>query len=67
MLKAPGRCHIKVIHMIENMVIKLKEEAADDIAHRDRCETKQDANKKAMEDLNFGIDKLKDNPIGNSQ
>merc|ERR1719359_314306 len=50
----------KVIHMIENMIIKLKEEAEDDIKHRDRCEAKQDTNKKNMEDLNFGIDKLKD-------
>jgi chromosome segregation ATPase len=50
----------KVIHMIENMILKLKEEAKDDIAHRDRCETKQDKNKKAIEDLNFNIDKLKE-------
>jgi len=49
----------KVIHMIQNMVLKLKEEGKDDIEHRDRCETKQDKNKKTMEDLNFNIDKLK--------
>merc|ERR1740130_1186842 len=50
----------KIIQMIENMVLKLKAEGQDDIAHRDRCENKQDANKKAMEDLNFNIDKLKE-------
>jgi chromosome segregation ATPase len=50
----------KVIHMIENMILKLKEEGEDDIKHRERCETKQDKNKKKMEDLNFGIDKLKE-------
>jgi len=50
----------KVIHMIENMVLKLKAEGKEDIAHRDRCESKQDKNKKAMEDLNFNIKKLKE-------
>jgi predicted nucleic acid-binding Zn-ribbon protein len=50
----------KVIHMIENMVLKLHAEGKEDIAHRDRCETKQDKNKKAVEDLNFNIDKLKE-------
>jgi predicted nucleic acid-binding Zn-ribbon protein len=49
----------KVIHMIENMILKLKEEGQDDIKHRDLCETKQDKNKKTMEDLDFDIDKLK--------
>merc|ERR1719174_1140885 len=50
----------KVIHMIENMILKLKEEGQDDIKHRDLCETKQDKNKKTMEDLDFDIDKLKE-------
>jgi predicted nucleic acid-binding Zn-ribbon protein len=50
----------KVIHMIENMVLKLKAEGKEDIAHRTRCEGKQDKNKKAMEDLNFNIKKLKE-------
>jgi len=50
----------KVIHMIENMVLKLKAEGKEDIEHRDRCEGKQDKNTKTMEDLNFNIDKLKD-------
>jgi len=50
----------KVIHMIENMVLQLKAEGKEDIEHRDRCENKQDKNKKNMEDLNFNIDKLKE-------
>jgi len=50
----------KIIHAIQNMVLKLKQEAKDDIAHRDRCETKQAANKKATEDLEFNIKKLKE-------
>jgi len=50
----------KVIHMIENMILKLKAEGQDDIEHRDRCETKQDQNKKNIEDLNFNINKVAD-------
>jgi len=50
----------KIIHTIQNMVLKLQAEAKEDIEHRDRCENKQDKNKKAMEDLNFNIDKLKE-------
>jgi len=50
----------KVIHMIENMILKLIEEGKEDVRHRDRCETKQDENKKNMEDLKFDIGKLKD-------
>jgi len=50
----------KVIHMIENMILKLKAEGKEDIEHRDRCESKQDKNKKNMEDLNFDINKLGD-------
>merc|ERR1719379_183648 len=42
------------------MVLKLQAEAKEDIAHRDRCEAKQDKNKKNMEDLSFNIGKLKD-------
>jgi len=50
----------KIIHTIQNMVLKLKAEAQEDIEHRDRCENKQGKNKAAMEDLNFNIDKLKE-------
>merc|ERR1719174_476090 len=50
----------KIIHMIEDMVLKLKAEGKEDIAHRDRCEAKQDKNKKAIKDLNFNINKLKE-------
>jgi hypothetical protein len=50
----------KVIHMIENMILKLKEEQQEDIKQRDMCEKKEDENKKAIEDIEFNIDKDKD-------
>jgi len=48
----------KVINMIHALVRTLKEEGAEDIKQRERCETEQDKNKKAMEDLNFDIKKF---------
>jgi len=39
-----------VIAMIDKMIVSLREEEQDDIAHRDRCENKQNANKGAKED-----------------
>lgn len=59
----------KVIHMIENMILKLKDEQQEDIEQRDMCESKEDENKKNMEDINFNIGKDKDklDRLGNSQ
>jgi len=50
----------KLIHMIENMIIKLKEEGEADIKHRDLCEAKQTKNKQALEDHEFDLDKQKE-------
>merc|ERR1719214_553861 len=49
----------KVIAMIDDMMAVLRKEEQDDIAHRDRCENGQNANKNSMEDLNNDITKAK--------
>merc|ERR1719172_585915 len=41
------------------MIATLRKEEADDIAHRDRCENAQNANKNEMEDLKGSIKKTK--------
>jgi hypothetical protein len=47
----------KVIHMIDGMIALLRKESQDDIAHRDRCQNSQNANKNEIEDLDHEIDK----------
>merc|ERR1719230_1107849 len=49
----------KVIAMIDEMIATLRKEEADDIAHRDRCENQQNANKNEMADLKEKIKKTK--------
>jgi len=46
-----------VIAMIDKMIVTLREEEQEDIAHRDRCEGKQNANKNSKEDYQHVIDK----------
>merc|ERR1712070_1210030 len=48
----------KIIPMVENMMLLLKREEADDIEHRDRCNNKAKDNKDAREELEFDIDKV---------
>jgi len=48
----------KIIPMVENMMLLLKREEADDIEHRDRCNNKERDNKEARADLEFDIDKV---------
>lgn len=47
----------KVIHTIENMVLTMKGEEADDIKHKDRCDGTIKENEHLQEDLNYTIDK----------
>jgi DNA repair exonuclease SbcCD ATPase subunit len=49
-----------VIVKIDEMIGILREEAQEDIAHRDRCEGKQNANKNSKEDAEGEISKAKD-------
>jgi len=51
----------KVIAMIDQMMEVLRAEEADDIAHRDRCENGQNANKNQMADLASSIKKTNAN------
>jgi len=48
----------KIIPMVENMMLLLKREEADDIEHRDRCNNKARDNKEVRADLEFDIDKV---------
>merc|ERR1719491_540402 len=47
----------KVIIMIDEMMELLRKEEADDIAHRDRCENSENANKNELADLDANIKK----------
>jgi hypothetical protein len=47
----------KVITMVDEMIEVLRKEEADDIAHRDRCENAQNANKNEAADLASSIKK----------
>jgi len=47
----------KVISMVDEMIEVLRKEEADDIAHRDRCENAQNANKNEAADLASSIKK----------
>jgi len=58
MIKAGGHFD-KVITMIDEMIVLLRQEEADDIAHRDRCENAQNANANEMGDLKHEIKKTK--------
>jgi peptidoglycan hydrolase CwlO-like protein len=48
-----------VIVMIDKMMTTLREEEASDIAHRDRCEGKQNANKNSKADAEHEVSKAK--------
>lgn len=50
----------KVINMIDSLIRKLKYEGEEDVSARAKCEEEQDRNKKAIEDLNFDLDKVKE-------
>jgi len=47
----------KIMVMIDEMVVDLRKEEAEDIAHRDRCENQGNANKNMIEDLENDIQK----------
>jgi len=47
----------KVITMIDEMIAVMRQEEADDIAHRDRCENAENANKNQAADLASSIKK----------
>jgi hypothetical protein len=49
----------KVIIMIDHMIALLRKEEQEDIAHRDRCENSENANKNDLEDVSSDIDKTK--------
>lgn len=49
----------KVIAMIDTMIGMMRKEDAEDIAHRDRCENKQNANANSRDDLDSEITKSK--------
>jgi len=49
----------KVITMIDTMIGMMRKEEAEDIAHRDRCESKQNANANSRDDLDSEITKSK--------
>jgi len=49
----------KIIAMIDKMISMMREEEAEDIKHRDRCEAKQNANQNAKDDLEAAITKSK--------
>jgi hypothetical protein len=48
-----------IIVMIDKMITMLRDEEKEDIAHRDRCEGKQNANKNSKEDAEHAISKAK--------
>jgi hypothetical protein len=50
----------KVIAMIDRMMVLLRKEEQEDIAHRDRCENSQNANKNSQEDLENSVEKTKE-------
>merc|ERR1719162_2689350 len=50
----------KVIVMVDEMMEVLRKEEADDIAHRDRCENSENANKNELADLASNIKKTED-------
>merc|ERR1719162_1288264 len=50
----------KVILMVDEMMEVLRKEEADDIAHRDRCENSENANKNELADLTADIKKTED-------
>lgn len=50
----------KVMYMIDEMIKELREEDADDIAHRDRCENAMNMNSNDLEDLGAGMTKSKE-------
>jgi predicted nucleic acid-binding Zn-ribbon protein len=50
----------KVLVQIDAMIVDLRKEEQDDIAHRDRCEKQQGKNANDMEDLDHSIQKTKD-------
>jgi len=50
----------KVIVAIDKMIAELREEEADDIAHRDRCQGDSNKNANDMDDLKHTIDKAGD-------
>merc|ERR1719498_2048041 len=50
----------KIISMIDTMIGMMREEEAEDIKHRDRCEAKENANQNAKDDLNAEITKMKE-------
>eukprot|EP00747_Dinoflagellata_sp_TGD_P164889 gnl/TRDRNA2_/TRDRNA2_185447_c0_seq1.p1 gnl/TRDRNA2_/TRDRNA2_185447_c0~~gnl/TRDRNA2_/TRDRNA2_185447_c0_seq1.p1 ORF type:complete len:735 (-),score=261.87 gnl/TRDRNA2_/TRDRNA2_185447_c0_seq1:205-2370(-) len=52
-----GGAFTRVIDMVANMIAELRQDEKDDIAHKDRCEGAQAANKNEMEDLKVEIDK----------
>jgi len=51
----------KVMVMIDKMIALLRKEEAEDIAHRDRCESAQNKNKNDGDDLSHDIGKADDN------
>merc|ERR1719352_882281 len=55
--------------MIDDMMVVLRKEEAEDIAQRDRCENGENANKNELEDLENSIEKTKDkiDRLGNSK
>jgi len=59
----------KVIAMVDDMIELLRKEEADDIAHRDRCENSENANKNELADLAHDIKKTEDNlkRMGNTE
>jgi len=50
----------KVMVMIDKMIALLRTEEAEDIAHRDRCESSENKNGNDMSDLDHDIDKASD-------
>lgn len=59
----------KIISMIDTMIGLMRKEEAEDVAHRDRCERKQNANQNSQDDLNAEITKAKSalGRMGNSK
>jgi len=59
----------KVIAMVDDMIELLRKEEADDIAHRDRCENSENANKNELADLAHSIKKTADSlkRMGNTE
>merc|ERR1719450_1571669 len=46
--------------MIDEMMVVLRQEEADDIAHKDRCENADNANANELDDLEAAIEKTED-------